>query len=212
MNKIKNIGTCFLCKENVEHLAITKHTKKCVGKHSMADVYAENNKEKIFLVKIFFGKYFWLYVEINGSSTLETLDDFLRKTWLECCYHMSQFKINDVLYSSDEKMGKAIHRTLPVGSKFNYEYDFGSTTKLEGKVISTRYGELTTEIRLIARNNLPEVQCTQCKRAPEVICTACYDLFCKKCEKSHKSCGGEEYMLPVVNSPRMGVCGYTGTE
>jgi hypothetical protein len=33
-------------------------------------------------------------------------------------------------------------------------------------------------------------------------------FFCDKCGKKHKS--HDEMFLPVVNSPRMGVCGYTG--
>jgi hypothetical protein len=33
-------------------------------------------------------------------------------------------------------------------------------------------------------------------------------FFCAKCSEEHED--GEEMMLPVVNSPRMGECGYDG--
>ena len=165
------------------------------------------------MIKVFAGKSFWLYLEINGSSNLEKLDSFLRDTWLECCGHMSQFDINGESYSSDGEMRKIIHRVFDVGTTFDYEYDFGSTTKLEGKIISTRPGKQLKEIRLLARNNLPEeIQCSTCQKHPEVICSVCYDFCCKKCQKKHDSCEGEEFMLPVVNSPRMGVCGYSGPD
>ena len=205
---IKNIGTCLLCNENINHRSITKHLHKCL-ENALHD---PSEKEKIFLMKIFAGKLFWLYIEINGTSTLDKLDSFLREIWLECCGHMSQFSIErEESYSSDEGMKQKIHRVFDIGTEFDYEYDFGSTTYLEGKVISNRPGKLSAGIRLIARNNMPEeFQCVTCKKHPEVICSICLDFLCNKCQKKHKNCEGEEFMLPVVNSPRVGVCGYTG--
>ena len=35
-------------------------------------------------------------------------------------------------------------------------------------------------------------------------------LLCSHCAKKHEC--GEDVQLPVVNSPRMGMCGYTGLE
>jgi len=44
------------------------------------------------------------------------------------------------------------------------------------------------------------------------ICTECQwdgsGWLCEACAKKHEC--GEEMMLPVVNSPRTGVCGYSG--
>jgi hypothetical protein len=203
-----NHGTCLLCKENVQHRSIIKHLNQCLEKRTTSNDISE--KEKIFLIKVYAGKLFWLFIEINGSSTLEELDFFLRETWLECCGHMSEFNIKGEAYSIDRGMNKKIHRIFSISDEFDYAYDFGSTTELEGKIISTRAGKLGKGIRLIARNNLPEeIKCITCQKHPEVICSICYDIFCGKCKIQH-NCEGEEYMLPVVNSPRMGVCGYTG--
>lgn|SRR3990167_4919617 len=213
MAKSKNIGVCLLCKQNVEHRIITKHVEKCLEQNVLNSTAEKNEQGKVFLIKIFAGKEFWIYIEINGSSTLNDLDDFLREIWLECCGHLSQFIINRSDYANDSKKAKTILDTLPVGTEFLYEYDFGDTTELAGLVISVRSGKLQEKIRLIARNNLPEnIQCMSCKKTPIVICSCCYDFYCKKCKKDHKNCDGEEYMLPVVNSPRMGVCGYTGPD
>lgn len=203
-----NNGICMLCKQDVQSRSILKHLGKCLKKEMPMSTLG---KEKVFLIKVYSGRSFWLYIEINGSSTLEKLDAFLRKIWLECCGHMSEFVINGETYTSDGEMGKPIHRVFNIGVEFDYAYDFGSTTELEGKVISTRSGKLSKSIRLLARNNLPEeVKCTTCQQPAEVICSVCYDFCCQKCKKKHDSCEDEDFMLPVVNSPRMGVCGYTG--
>lgn len=210
MGTLKNNGICLLCKQDVEHRVIAKHINKCLEKTVSSD---PSEKETIFLIKVYAGKLFWLYLEINGSSSLEKLDSFLQYIWVECCDHMSQFKINGERYSSNRGMNKVIHRTLREGTKFSYEYDFGSTTELEGTVISFRQGKLKKDIRLLARNNLPaDILCTTCQKIPDVICSICNDFCCEGCQKNHNSCEGEEFMLPIVNSPRMGVCGYTGQD
>jgi hypothetical protein len=208
---ISNTGICLICKQTIEHLAVTKHLSKCLEKNA-SDTPSE--KEKIFVIKVFAGRSFWLYVEMNGSASLGELDSFLRGIWLECCGHMSQFIINGNRYSSTGGMEKVIHRLFAVGDKFDYEYDFGSTTNLSGKVISTRPGELKEGLRLLARNHLPaDILCINCQKTPDTICSVCQDFFCEKCCKNyHNNCEGEEFMLPVVNSPRMGVCGYAGPD
>jgi hypothetical protein len=214
MSKSKNLGTCFLCNETIDHRSIVKHINQCLEKSELNNVSSsQTEKDKVFLMKVFSMKSFWLYVETNGSATLEQLDLFLRDTWLECCGHMSEFSIGGSRYSSDTKMKQTIQSLLDVGTEFDYEYDFGSTTELSGKVISIRNGKLKKPIRLLARNHLPEdIYCSTCKKNAEVICSVCYEFCCNKCQKEHDNCEGEEFMLPVVNSPRMGVCGYTGQD
>jgi hypothetical protein len=206
-----NNGICLRCKQEVQHRSIVKHLNKCLEKEANKSTA---DKEQIFLIKIYdVGKLFWLFIEINGSSTLETLDYFLRKTWLECCGHMSEFDIKGEKYSNDREMGKVIRRIFKIGDEFDYAYDFGSTTELTGKIISTRAGKLSKNIRLLARNNLPaDIKCTTCDQHPEFICSVCYDFCCEECKKKHNSCEGLEFLLPVVNSPRMGICGYTGKD
>ncbi|OGV50200.1 MAG: hypothetical protein A3F46_05430 [Legionellales bacterium RIFCSPHIGHO2_12_FULL_42_9] len=207
---LSNTGTCYLCKEEVGYRTVTKHVEKCLKKDTD---HQEAEKERIFLIKVYSGKEFWLYIEINGSSELEDLDYFLRNIWLECCHHMSQFKINGQRYSCDGGMNKVIHRILKVETEFEHEYDFGSTTWLKGKVIASRPGQLKNNIRLVARNHLPaDIICETCDKKPDVICTECGDFICETCKEEHDSCSGEDFMLPVVNSPRMGVCGYSGPD
>ena len=95
-------------------------------------------------------------------------------------------------------------------AKFNYEYDFGTTTELLLVCISSKTGD--NGIRVIARNNLPAFSCEKCGKTAKNVCSTCIWNFkgfvCTACSKKHKC--GEEYLLPIVNSPRVGMCGFTG--
>ena len=97
-----------------------------------------------------------------------------------------------------------------------YEYDFGSSTLLEITVSEIFNIAADKKVVLLSRNEPLEIMCEVCKKEPATqICTIHnYDedsLFCDKCGKKHKkSCPDfDDYAgLPVVNSPRMGVCAY----
>jgi len=96
--------------------------------------------------------------------------------------------------------------------KFRYEYDFGSTTELALKVIEDQNMSFKKKVQLLARNEAPDIQCDHCEKPAVQICSECVcneeGFLCKKCTADHKC--GEEMLLPVVNSPRTGVCAYEG--
>lgn len=102
--------------------------------------------------------------------------------------------------------------------KLNYEYDFGSTTELMVKTLAEYPFKADEPVVLLSRNEPLEILCETCGKQPATqICTVHgWDedsLFCPKCAKKHaKTCEAfEDYAaMPVVNSPRMGVCGYEG--
>ena len=114
----------------------------------------------------------------------------------------------------------------PVGNVFHtgqvllYEYDFGSTTRLEIKVLGEYPLNLKDDIVLMSRNEALHILCDNCGKKPAVqLCIIHYadepKFFCTACGKKHaKTCPDfEDYSaFPVVNSPRMGVCGYMGSE
>ncbi len=112
---------------------------------------------------------------------------------------------------SRKKLGDALEQ----GLVFDYEYDFGSTTALKLKVQNSRQGlpeKSKYHVRLLARNLMPEVKCQECDKNPATIIDleAIYDgkgLICKACARKRKL---EDMILPLVNSPRAGECGYTG--
>jgi hypothetical protein len=134
---------------------------------------------------------------------------------------MSQFEIDGTPYVNEvfddfgfgpppQPMTATLASVLPPGSRFDYEYDFGSTTALTGRVVG-RVASPGGEIALLARNAPLSWTCNTCGKKPSGICPGCGQVSCKRCE--NKPCGcGERWAepLPIVNSPRMGVCGYTG--
>jgi len=97
---------------------------------------------------------------------------------------------------------------------FLHEYDMGDTTETLITVIGTTWRPPQREtVRLLARNVPPRFQCKDCGVAASLICQEClfedeYPFYCSDCAQKHKH--EEEMMLPVTNSPRMGVCGCCG--
>ncbi len=65
---------------------------------------------------------------------------------------------------------------------------------------------------LLARNVAPAYECTECGGKATQLCSECswgsQAWFCNGCGLLHEC--GDEMLLPIVNSPRMGMCGYTG--
>src|SRR5205823_2319437 len=100
-------GTCNFCHAEFDKAKMTQHLKHC--KQRKAQLEAENaqtaEKTKIFHV-IVEGRYlpmYWMHLEMPTDTTLADLDDFLRATWLECCDHLSAFKIGKDSYMSQSE-------------------------------------------------------------------------------------------------------------
>ena len=121
----------------------------------------------------------------------------------------------------DRSLDVALEKVLKVGQKFSYEYDFGSSTDLTLKVLSEREGAVQNEdededtIEILARNVEPVMLCKVCGKPAKFVVGGYFDVeenaFCsKKCVK--KSGEDADMLLPVVNSPRVGVCAYTGED
>lgn len=225
-------GKCNFCGKTFAASSIGRHLESCEARvnadmgSSSAGPRREKEGQLLHLaVKGGDGlSMYWMHVEINSDSTLKQLDDFLRKTWVECCGHLSQFIIEGTHYASmpdrefrDRSMKVKIGSVLKEGIEFSYEYDFGTTTMLDLKVLRIRKGrmkDIREQVTILARNDPPEIKCGVCRqKLATSVCAQCIfetpkAWLCKECSKRH-SCG-EEMLLPVVNSPRAGMCGYTG--
>jgi hypothetical protein len=201
MSTIQTTGTCLACRERFSGQAIARHLGSCPkrpgGTFPAFDLRAQAGP-------------YWLYLQASAKATLKDLDALLRETWVECCGHLSAFDIGGKRYQAD--MGVPLERVLRPGLKFGYEYDFGSTTELDLQVLGERQGARGGRaITILARNDPPEIPCEECKREgahAKNICTECQIAICGPCGKKHDC--DEDMRLPLVNSPRAGVCGYTG--
>jgi len=119
-------------------------------------------------------------------------------------------------------MDTPLEKVLKVGQKFSHEYDFGSTTELKLRVASEREGILVhgeddeyRSIAILARNIPPVIPCCVCGMPAKMFdpgyLSADEHGYCSgKCAKKKGSDDDDDEMLPVVNSPRVGVCAYTG--
>ena len=214
-------GKCNLCGKTFSKQAMTRHLDKCKQEHSQRDT---GTKRILHLqVEGRHAREYWLHIEMPADAKLQDLDRFLRKIWLECCGHLSAFTIAGQTYDVSPEgdpwsgrkpkgMSAKLGDVLEPGVKFEHEYDFGSTTELALKVVAQRQGALKS-IVILARNDPPNIPCGVCGKPAAQVCTQCmYEgpkgWLCEEHALEHEC--GEDYFLPVVNSPRVGVCGYTG--
>lgn len=218
-------GKCDLCGRTFAKAGMTRHLKSCWEKQAVSGAVPAGPKVRegrIFLVGVGtrYPSDYWIHIEVPAAAKLAVLDEFLRDIWLECCGHMSAFEIaGETYYSGDARelggrtMNLDIGRVLAPGVKASYEYDFGTTTELALTVAAERRGSSDGKsIRVLARNDPPQILCQSCGKPATKVCTQCiYEgegWLCNKCARKHEC--GEEMFLPVVNSPRVGTCGYTG--
>src|SRR5947209_14383328 len=113
----------------------------------------------------------------------------------------------------DRSMHVPLEKVLKVGQKFFYEFDFGSTTHLTLKVAAEREGVVQKKkrpvehVELLARNKPPEVRCRECGQpATKLVCGYYHveeDAYCDICAR--KASDSEMILLPIINSPRVGV-------
>ena len=142
----------------------------------------------------------------GGYRTLEEIEESRRLYW----QRMFLKSLLDMV--EDRSMYVQLGKVLKVGQKFSYDYDFGSTTHLGLKVASEREGVVRDEqrpIKVMARNNPHGFTCSVCGKPATKLASGFYGgkAYCNKCARKS---GDTEMMLQVVNSPRAGVCGYTG--
>ncbi len=214
-------GTCSLCNSSFSKTKMKTHLKSCIKKHA-APSGKQKPTKKVFqiLARGISLHEYWIYFEVPANIKLERIDSFLRKTWVECCGHLSAFTIKNKIYQSmpdeyfdDLSMNYSLDELMEQGTTFSYEYDFGSTTQLDLKIISEYQVEnAKNSIKILARNDPPLILCENCGNPATYICTYCEypdeGWLCDECAVGHEC--GEEMLLPVVNSPRVGVCGYVG--
>ena len=203
--------------------AAVRHLARCGQRTPSPSKVSDRSARDFHLVAVArHTKDYWLHIAVPVNARLSTVDQFLRGIWLECCGHLSAFSIDGVRYATspspdaeEASMSATLGTILDAGARFFYEYDYGSTTELVLTAVGFR--ERTDRkpgVRLLARNNPPERLCSECgsRKLATDICVECAwtekGFLCKECAESHSCDPG--MLLPVVNSPRAGVCGYTG--
>jgi hypothetical protein len=228
MTRQSSIGKCSFCGGSFAKAAMARHLEACKIRAEENDSTAARSSTKGSALRTIYHlqveglhlPMYWMHIEIPENATLQDLDLFLRETWLECCGHLSSFEIDGSTFISEKmepgerSMKVALGKVIAPGMKFEHIYDFGTSTELSLKVKSARSGLAKGKVvRVLARNDPPDIRCQSCGKPATAVCCQCsYEgtgWVCEECAGKHEC--GEDMFLPVVNSPRVGMCGYTGT-
>jgi hypothetical protein len=218
----ENPGTCAYCGENITKRGVAKHLDKCSKRQDalLAAEYSSRPEETLWHLRVQDGydKDFWLDLEMVGSASLDKLDNYLRAIWLECCGHLSKFTIGG-WGGVDVGEARKANTIFETGLVLRHLYDFGTTSETDIKVVGFREGKSTSKrpIALLARNRMPEMLCMECGQPAGWLCLECLDeadepgtwFLCAVHVEDHPH---NEYGEPIVlvNSPRLGMCGYEG--
>lgn len=206
---LKSEGKCIFCQQTFTKTGLSRHLNTHIKKLAPAD------RKKSYHLKVEAGPYF-LNLLMDGDARLSDLSNFLRAIWLECCGHMSQFSVGR--WGDELDFAAKARRVFDKGVKLWYAYDFGSTTELDIKCVSVHPIATEEGILLLSRNEPLKILCDSCGKKPaHKLCVVHWGdedrFFCKACAKKHaKVCvDAADYALSdLVNSPRLGVCGYDG--
>lgn len=206
-------GVCALCGKEYARAGMAKHLPGCLRARRQA---AANKGKPCFLllVKTRWASPYWLVLQVSAAASLDQLDGFLRRLWLECCGHLSAFRLG----RQELPMSRKLATFMRPGLEIDYDYDFGTTTELRLVVVDEYEGLVAPRrpIELLARNQPPLIVCDECGDRPATrMCALCAwegeGWLCETCAELHV-CDDDDgpYFLPLVNSPRAGVCAYTG--
>ena len=203
---------CLLCESRYSGTGISRHLQSCIPKSMEKTKQKEKSPGRPFfhlLIKGYYLPDYWLHLLVDSHANLNDIDQFLRDIWLECCGHLSVFFNGKAEFDMNEQLNSV----LVPGMELKHLYDFGSSTVLLVNVLGTYAspGNSRKQIQILARNEAPVIPCDECGTSPAVkVCTVCQwdgkGWLCGACADKHVC--GEEVILPVVNSPRTGVCGY----
>lgn len=201
-------GKCIYCGKLYTGRGFSRH----LATHLKDEPVVDRKKSFHLVVD---AKPYFLHLLMDGDALMGDLDSFLRVIWLECCGHMSEFSTER--WGDKIGMSTKCRRAFDKGTELWYAYDFGSTTELIIRCVGVYPTATKEKIKLLTRNEPLDIPCDHCKKEPAAeLCTVHYGedevFFCETCAAHHREeCEDADYaMMPVVNSPRMGVCGYTG--
>jgi len=210
MSQPKSEGSCPYCEKTMAKRGISRHLDTHLKKMS------PTAGKLAYHLRIEGGPYF-LNVLMNSTSSLTILDSFLRKIWLDCCGHLSRFSLGNVRRGGEIGKSRKANAVFGQGVKLSYVYDFGSSTELKIQTLGA-FALPVKGIQLLSRNEPLELLCHRCKKEGATnVCSVHWGdaggwFFCETCSEKHEAVceDAEDYWLPIVNSPRMGECGYDG--
>ena len=222
-------GECGRCGYRATRAAVRKHLSVCTQPIPEAKRAARRRLPDVpglLFEVVGRPKAYWLFLAVAHDAKLSDVDALLRTTWLECCDHLSEFAIGSTRYTSQPEpppifssgpRAQSMHiqvGKVRLATAFEHRYDFGSTTVSDLSLV----GPLPVAVPgksvvVLAYNETPGFTCAACEAPAVSLCLECdgpggEGFLCAACAESHDC---DEYQRrPIVNSPRMGICGYDG--
>ncbi len=193
-------------------------TMEEVGAH-LLQKYSKQAEEENLLIRATYpdDPTFWMYAAVKTDAALRNIDKYLRDEWVECCGHSSLFRIGGIDYTSNTRIlpGKSMNArvtdVMREGDAADYEYDIGTPTDLKvelvGRVLLAKRRE---KVLHLAQNFMPAYKCVRCGRRAELVARPGMEpivesVICARCSREMAEVGA---YLPLINSPRTGVCGF----
>lgn len=210
-------GICQYCENEYAKGGMIRHLRACTQREE-AVASAGQEPETLYHLRAedAWSSAFWLDLEMRGTAPLKELDAYLRAIWLECCGHLSRFSVGGWGGGEIAKTRRA-SQVFDPDAELTHIYDFGTSSETLIRVMDVREGAPTTRhpIALMARNLPPEVTCMECDEPATWLCIECMyeeDRPGTLCDAHAETHPHDSYgpPLPIVNSPRVGMCGYTG--
>ena len=211
-------GRCAFCRHETTKGAIGRHLDTCAVRQQRISATKNRRPQSLIHLRIQdeYAPAFWFDVEVDGTASLGDIDSYLRSIWLECCGHKSMFTTGG--WGSDELANpRRVDSVFKDRVELVHIYDFGTESVTRIKAMGSRRAEPLTRrpIVLMARNLIPEAQCIDCDQPATHLCQECQQewdspgLLCRRHTQDHPH---DDYGEPIelVNSPRLGLCGYTG--
>jgi hypothetical protein len=174
----KSEGKCLFCGGTFAKTGINRHLQTHLRQKAKENAPGQSYLIKIEADPKWNSPSYFLVLWVDSSATMKNIDSYLRDIWLECCGHLSAFtdpkqqrgldifKAKELLKQSDqkkfEKFREDVNREIQMnlktnkvfyeGLKLEYEYDFGSSTKLLLIVVEEYPVKADKKIVLLSRN------------------------------------------------------------
>ena len=94
-------GTCELCGKSYRKSGMTRHLQSCVAKSGLPrEPHRQSVKSIHLFVEDDYRPEYWLHLAMPASATLEELDLYLRRIWLECaCISAASTSVESITFA-----------------------------------------------------------------------------------------------------------------
>jgi len=158
-------GSCKYCTRPMSQRDSLQHFLECTPRIQAFEKIRQKLVNDWFYIRAISSAY-WIDILIPQQWKLDDLDHFLRDIWLECCGHLSHFRIDNISYErfvdenwliNGEKLSPgmeiSLNKVLDRTTEFSHIYDYGSTTELHLKVLDEVRYPVKKQIFLCAQNH-----------------------------------------------------------